>query len=693
MSIANYVRPQLTIKQLLDRTPDTVGDHLNTLLIGAEYFLNIYDELDIPGVTFAAESASQTLDFTYFDELKTTQELDHGDYTVDEDSIRVFAEDLEAVVATFLADGTTAGNQFTVPGDLSVLNLTEVGAGDVAPYVRGASLAGELDGRNVSLGDSVRITDADGVKRVRTVVGFASATVDAQELNQIILSGPAVGAGHLPADKVLVDIFLKWSGELTDFSLEDPITGGVTLASGQSLNVVDKTTTTVVFSDNVGKVYLSYRALEEPASGEGILEIKSVTDIFNQLGRISLYNDLAFAANEALNGSQGKPIKVLKVASDDLDGFLEVLPKIETTDMVYAIAAITTNTDAIEAVVNHAEVMSSEVNKKFRRVYFGTDSPGDYLKATKDTSGSPILVTIGAAGGSGIITQVTTTSAGINFLSLGLVDGDFLMVGGTKHIVEEVIDATTLLLKTATAAVTDVSAEIWKADTPRSQIEYVADISKGIASRRAANIWTEGGTRILGGETTSIPNRFLAAEIAGLRSALLPQQGLTRTEITAITDAPDMYIRYTPTMLDDLAAEGVFIVTQEVENGDVFIRHQLTTDVSSGSLYYEDSVGTNIDNISYIIKDTLDGYIGRRNVNRATLVEIRGNMYEILKSQTLADAGFDRSIGPALIGFDNLVVEADDVLKDRIKVFARGLIPLPLNNIAAALQGAVDVNI
>lgn len=697
MSIRNYVRPQLTIKQLLDRTPDRVGDHINALVIGAEYFLNIYNEAPIPGVTYSAEAGTQDLLFTYFDELETTQSLDHSDYEVDEDSIAVFAEDLEAVIAEFIADGVTDGNQFTAAGsDYVKLSLKAVGSGSGDPYVRGGSLAGELDGREVKIGDKVRITDADGVKRKRSVVGFASSTDDAQQLNQLILDGPVVGAGYVDGTELAVEIFLTWSGELQDFTYDSgAVPPVVTLNSGQSLTVTDKDTQTVPFTDNVGKVFLSYRALEEPDAGEGILEVKSVTDIRDKLGTISLHNDLAFAVNEALSGSQGKPIKVLRVESDDVDGFTEALRKTESTDMVYALSPITTDFAAIEAVVQHSETMSNEVNKKFRRVYFGTDSPGDFVKASKDTEGSPIVIDIDQAGGSGPLTQVTTESAGINFLAMGLVKGDYIVNGADEYAIEEVLDETTLLLETPVgAALTDQSGVVfWKADTPKSQIEYVSDLSKSLGSRRAANIWTEGGTRILGGETRRIPNRFVAAEIAGLRSALLPQQGLTRTEINSITDAPEMYIRYTPDMLDEVAASGVFIILQEVENGDVFIRHQLTTDVSSGSLYYEDSVGTNIDDISYEIKDTLDGYIGRRNVNAETILEIRGKMFGILKNKTLTETSDTSNIGPALIGFDGLTVEADDILKDKVNVYAQAFVPLPLNNIAVTLQGSVAVNI
>mgnify|MGYP001557956192 CR=1 FL=1 len=52
-----------------------------------------------------------------------------------------------------------------------------------------------------------------------------------------------------------------------------------------------------------------------------------------------------------------------------------------------------------------------------------------------------------------------------------------------------------------------------------------------------------------------------------------------------------MYLKYRQTDLDNIAAHGTFIITQSSNTGAVFIRHQLTTETSKGSLYYEDNAG------------------------------------------------------------------------------------------------------
>ena len=44
-------------------------------------------------------------------------------------------------------------------------------------------------------------------------------------------------------------------------------------------------------------------------------------------------------------------------------------------------------------------------------------------------------------------------------------------------------------------------------------------------------------------------------------------------------------------------------------------------------------------------------------------------------------------------GFEDPVVEADDVLKDRVNVYALVEIPLPLNHLAVTLEGTVDFDL
>jgi hypothetical protein len=190
--------------------------------------------------------------------------------------------------------------------------------------------------------------------------------------------------------------------------------------------------------------------------------------------------------------------------------------------------------------------------------------------------------------------------------------------------------------------------------------------------------------------TIKLPNFYIAAELAGLRSAVQPQQGLTNTQVESISAAPSMYTKYNEKSLNDIAEQGTWIITQDYEGGDIYIRHQLTTDSKNGSLYYEDSVGVNIDEISYAINNILFKYIGKRNANAKTVTQVYNDVFTILFERTRVSP--DIEIGPALLGFNSLTVGIDKVQKDRINVDVNLDVPLPLNSIVVNLRAYASFN-
>ena len=151
-----------------------------------------------------------------------------------------------------------------------------------------------------------------------------------------------------------------------------------------------------------------------------------------------------------------------------------------------------------------------------------------------------------------------------------------------------------------------------------------------------------------------------------------------------------MYTKFTEDQLDDIAEAGVWVVTQDYEDGSVYIRHQLTTDSNNGNMYYEDSVGTNLDEISYAVNNVLYGYIGKRNATQGTVQEIYNDVFGLLFERTTADA--EVIVGPALLGFTNLEVKIDADYKDRVNVSVSLELPLPLNSIVVTLRAYASYN-
>lgn len=776
MPIPNYVRPQLTIEQILQRTPDATTDRLSAVVLGREYLINrVGVTSNVYSVPFSATGYAGTgptagIPFkVYNSTTKTYQNLDTDTYTISAANTDLYIQNGEAIhlnlAQTDMDGGSTGVWRVKSEEDANVLVFySSSGAKLVSSST--AELYSELDGRSVTVGDLFYVAEGStATPRRRTVTAVTA--------NEVTLSGPVVSAtaatpvtatnsatasgatavtlgstAGLTAGQSLISL----SGTTSYYTAGTYISAvgstGVTLSAGvtaangstftfskllyslQSTIVVNETLASTEYNVDVtntqvneisnpvvnvaefnsgsedrtlknscGNLLVSYRALRTPTSTESLIAIETASDITSKLGTIDLENEIAFGVNEAFSGSQGKTVYALRVADDTTTAYSNALKKIEATDMVYALTPMTDKQTVQQLVATHCESMSQKDVKNFRRCYVGTDSPGEYAALSR-YDGSVIEVDI-TVSNAGIVLDVAT--AGVNLQTADLVEGDIVKMidsngnyTGAEYTIASITDPNTAYLSTGPGSTqNDVFAEFWKADTPESQAAYVADVSAALGSRRAVNVWVENGTRIIDGVRTVIPNKYVAAEVAGLRSAVIPWQGLTLTEINSITDAPAMYTRYTNSLLNTVAAAGTFIITQEAESGGVFIRHQLTTQSNEGSLAYEDSIGVSLDSISYQIKDALNVFVGRKNVTRQTLEEIYDATWTILNNATTSNAVAD--YGPQLNGFTNkagernkIDVSAHPTLKDRVQVYARLLMPLPLNTLEVVLDASVD---
>jgi hypothetical protein len=776
MPIPNYVRPQLTIEQILQRTPDATTDRLSAVVIGREYLINrvgvtsnVYS-VDFSATGYSSTGATAGIPFKVYNAASSSyQPLDTSLYSVTAGNTDLYIQNGEGIhldLNQAAMDGGSPGVWRVKSEESPNVLVFYSASGEKLVSSSTAELYSELDGRSLAVGDIFYVAEGStATPRRRTVTAVTAS--------QVTLSGPVVGAtaaapvtatlSATAANSTAVTLsstaglavgqsVISLSGTTSYFSEGTYISAtgatGVTLSAGVTANngstisfskllyslqstvivnenlatdqyTVDVENTQVtteanptvnvaefntadearVLKDGRGKLLVSYRALRAPTATESLIEIATASDITDKLGTIDMENEIAFGANEAFSGSQGKTIFALRVSDDTTTAYSTALKKIEATDTVYALTPMTDAQTVQQLVATHCEDMSQKDVKNFRRCYVGTDSPGEYA-ALDRYEDAPIEVSITVSVAGAVLDVVTE---GVNLETAGLVEGDIVKMidsngnyTGAEYTISEVTDANTAYLNPGPGtSQTEVFAEFWKADTPESQASYAADVSAALGSRRAVNVWVENGTRIIDGTRTVIPNKYVAAEVAGLRSAVIPWQGLTLTEVNSITDAPAMYTRYTNTLLNTVAAAGTFVITQEAESGGIFIRHQLTTQSNEGSLAYEDSIGVSLDSVSFQIKDALNIFVGRKNVTRQTLEEIYDAVWTILNNATTSTAIAD--YGPQLNGFTNkagernkLDVTVHPTLKDRVQVYAKLLMPLPLNTLEVILDASVD---
>ncbi len=529
-----------------------------------------------------------------------------------------------------------------------------------------------------------------------------AATKSTVEFTGLVLDGPAANIGTPAAIKIrgLANGKVGTENQLagTGFTVgatSAAYEAGLTwFVSGRSTGYQYVS----LLDENGGKVYTNWRAAKTPSAGESRIAISGATDLA-ALGSMHIKNDLAYAAKKALEVANGTVFYVLRSKSGAAEDIAAALTKLENSDTSYALAILSDDKQAFTAAIEHAEAMSALDVKNFRRVYFGIDSPGSYTFLDKGSDDLNLKATVTSYGG---VYRYVNFTTDIRLSESGVGTGDILRVAGTDYVVETVISDTELLLKSNSCPTLPISpaveVSIVKSDAADNQVEYVAEVAKAASSRRGILVWCDAPIGIdQDGAYTTLPNKFVAAEIATLRSVIKPQLGLTRSGINSIVECPSMYARFNKALLNQAAANGVLIVTQEFEGGPVFVRHQLTTESDLGSLYYEDSVGTNIDNLSLKLKDVLDKYVGRRNVTPTTLGIINHEVFRIMEDARTTSIS-DIDVGPQILNFydengvaGKVTVKAHPTFKDRLLIKVRVTIPLPLNVIELEIEAVSEI--
>ena len=522
---------------------------------------------------------------------------------------------------------------------------------------------------------------------------------------EVILDGNAfTNTTGLTPTAINVSFFKAVNGEIPNEGPaldEPPFTPGQdSVAVTADLKVLDSQRDTgyewLPLVDAEGSLFVHYKALKAVSATDEIELISTTSDINEFFGVIDPENTLAYGLSVALQGANGKSVYGAAVATDDEDGYSDVLRKAENTDDLYALAPLSYDSGVQNLVATHVQTMSTSEKKQWRRAYVSTDtSDGAFRKVNKQSDGSNHTCTV-TDDGNGVFRKVYSETA--NFVDEDIKVGDTIRLNfrtlsdGSEAYDEAeialVVGDDELLLKDGLVdqVFVPVRFEAWAADSGQSQAERVAATSSSFADRRVVNVWCDAPEILIDGEYVRQEIYFLAANIAGLRSALLPQQGLTYTEIGAVSRIPNMYTKYTQEELDIAAAAGTFIITQERKNGAMFIRHQLTTETDKGSLYYEDSVGTNVDQISYEVKALDLKYIGKKNATPDTVRDMKVEFENLMINKTTAPTFQD--IGPQLIEIfpGSLQVAIDPVFKDQINRSVKASIPLPLNRVETDLN-------
>jgi hypothetical protein len=205
----------------------------------------------------------------------------------------------------------------------------------------------------------------------------------------------------------------------------------------------------------------------------------------------------------------------------------------------------------------------------------------------------------------------------------------------------------------------------------------VAAASASFGSSRFIHVWPD----VCVIDDVELPGYYLACSVAGMTAGLPSHQGFTRISIAGIAGLKHSNDYFNQAQLDAIADGGTFIFQQANASSAPYVRHQLTTDMSTIE-FRELSFVKNFDYVSYLMKDVMDQFLGKYNINTSTLALLETAASSVLESLKLYNLP---KIGSPVLGYSIDSVAQHSTIRDRVEMYVGVDFPYVLNTIGLHL--------
>ncbi len=436
-----------------------------------------------------------------------------------------------------------------------------------------------------------------------------------------------------------------------------------------------------------GGVFVEYRAWRQELTGD-VGSIDDVGLLNAQIpGPLTPDNPLKWGVYYALLNSNGTLVKYTAVADpSSVDDWTDTLSLLVGREDVYNLVPLTHDATVLNLYSAHCSDQSSPENGRWRAMFLNlqavvqkavvspaTTADGEPALATvaddPDTSGTQYtLLTI--PGGNGQLLRNGTRPGDIARIQYSTSWGEDTWV---EYPVDAVISEDSLRLASGPDSAITVASrvEIWH---PLTKDEQAADVGRragSYGSRRVKAVWPDqissGGTPMDG--------YFLCCALAGLRSGVVPHQGLTNLAIHGFDDVSRTTSYFNANQLNIMANDGVWVVTQDPD-GVVKTRQALTTDLSDIN-HQSEMVTANLDSISYLFLHRLQPFIGVTNVTPTAIARLHVELVSAI--EYLKANGFTETLGSQLIDATIVDLRPHALLRDRVVGIINVTLPYELN--------------
>ena len=417
-----------------------------------------------------------------------------------------------------------------------------------------------------------------------------------------------------------------------------------------------------------GSVYLDYRALDNTWS-TAIQSVNTTVDADAALGPATLRNPLAMMVRKALLNANGQPVMFLSIGADTAEAYSAAFNLLDSSHDAYSIVPFSDDEAVHLALRDKITELAGATRMNWKIGWLSTTPATEVTALATTLAGTDLKVTISGAA----TTSLVLTGAAVNEVSVG--DRVELTADGAtiSRTVTAVSPLTSTVVVSEAVAIGTYDVAVIHPYTEAEKAALVADYASSMDDRRIRLVVGDD-IRLSEYPDTQTSNAYLAAALAGLRSASAPHQPLTRVTVAGFVRPTGTF---TASAMDSMAAGGTWIVTGDL-SGNVFTRHQLTTCTSDYKLR-EDSKTTNADEISRYYREQLSDYYGRANISPEFIQLLYLRLSTI--HQNIRARNWDVLIGPQILEVLETTIETDPDLSDRLIIRDSLSTPDPLNNL------------
>lgn len=450
-----------------------------------------------------------------------------------------------------------------------------------------------------------------------------------------------------------------------------------------------------------GRFYVTYRALKTVGANtlQAIADDAGLPEntVLGRFGTTDPDSVLPFGIVACMDGAGAGEVRYISIASDDLAGYQAAISAISNLRPGHGFVPLTYDRDVQLLIQQTVNARTDPTVGRPAVAWFAQELVTEQSVYVADSDGAALQAVVGDDPGTSGTQYTLLTAAGGLFITNEVQAGDIVRIQYTtdgfgndiysEYVVDAVLTEETLRLTAGPSSEITLATkfEVWRNLDEAAQVAEFASRASSFDDELVRVIFPPAPKRA----GVAYPSFYLAATLAGLRSALRPHAPMSNVDIPGWDDLSQAAITFGG-HLNTLLDAGVWVVTQDIGTAGVtgapFTYRQVTTDQLQDLRRLEDSIVQNrhdlVRQLNFRFRDSRS-VVGRRNIYPGQLERVLAQIESVLSNNEIVQ---DEDIGPQIIRYTVLEARRHLTLLDRFYYRIRVTVPTPLNEIEIDLE-------